>query len=72
METLEQIIIKYNLHKTDHMEGTDKYSIHQYIQRFYENIFLNYFINRLVFKSILKTGIVLFFETFILSNNAKF
>jgi precorrin-6B methylase 2 len=43
METLEQIIIKYNLHKTDHMEGTDKYSIHQYIQRFYENIFLNYF-----------------------------
>ena len=43
METLEQIIKKYNLDKTNHMEGTDKYSIHQYIQRFYEKIFLNFY-----------------------------
>lgn len=41
MKTLEQIIKKHNLDKTDHLNGTDKYSIHQYIQKFYEKAFLN-------------------------------
>lgn len=47
MKTLEQIIKKYNLDKTSHMNGTDKYSIHKYIQEFYEKAFFNLFENEI-------------------------
>ena len=40
--SLEDIFIKLQLTTTCHMKGTDKYSIHKYVQEFYEKAFKPY------------------------------